>query len=248
MKDGKAPRPIISIKAKLETPEQIKDAITTACAIMDAWRLSEGFGHVSSRIPGTNYFIVTPKKGPGQVRKEELITVDFDGNIVEGEGIPFGERTMHFEIYRVRPDVGAICRFHSEHTMIMGALNRPIKPIRGTHHLLLGPAVPIFNEAGLHDNKEISQRMAKVLGDSNAIVMRGSGSITTGRVVMDACVRAVFLEQAATLQYKACLLGEPTYISTDEMQRWNEHYWQVPEYDVYMRAWNYFKSKVQREP
>ncbi len=130
-------------------------------------------------------------------------------------------------------------------TMVLGALNRPVKPIRISHHLLLGPEVPIFNEPGLHHDIGLSGRMAEVLGDSNAIILRGSGAITTGTNVIDACVRAVYLEQAASYQYKASLLGEPIYILADEMRRLNEEYWKMPDYDYYWRAWAYFKSKVE---
>ncbi len=243
-KKGKMTHPVIPQKSVFKTTDEIKEGIVTACKIMDKWGLTEGLGHVSSRIPGTDHFVVTPRKGPGQVeKKEDLMIIDFDGNLIEGKGIPFGERSLHLEIYRTRPDVGAICSFWSEATTVLGALNRPVRPIIGPHYVL-GYEVPIFNEARLHSNREVSERMAEVLGDAYGIILRGSGVATVGTNIIDACVRAVYLEQAAIYQYKASLLGEPIFLSLDEMDKWNEQYWRSTDYDLYLRFWDYFKSKL----
>ncbi len=244
-KKDRMTHPVIPQKTVFKTTDEIKGGIVTACKIMDAWGLTEGLGHVSSRIPGTDHFVVTPRKGPGQVeKKEDLMIIDFDGNLVEGKGIPFGESSLHLEIYRKRPDVGAICRFWSETTTVLGALNHLVRPILGRHDGL-GYEVCYFYEARLHsENREASVRMAGVLGDAYGIILRGSGVATVGTNIIDACVRAVFLERAAIYQYKASLLGEPIFLSLDEMDKWNEQYWHLPDYDLYLRFWDYFKSKL----
>ena len=82
------------------------------------------------------------------------------------------------------------------------------------------------------------------MSDRYGIIFRGNGAATLGTNIIDACVRALFLEESARLQYQASLLGEPTYLSMAEINRRNEDYWGLPDYDVYWRAWEYYRSKV----
>jgi len=86
--------------------------------------------------------------------------------------------------------------------------------------------------------------MGKLISDSYGIIFRGNGAATFGTSIIDACVRALFFEESARIQYKASLIGEPTYFSVAEVNRRNELYCDMPEYDVYGRAWEYYKSKV----
>ena len=107
-------RPIVPVRKDLKTLAEIKQAMLTACRIMDHFGLIRGFGHVTSRSPGTSNILVTPKKAPGLAKEEDLVILDMEGKRVSGSATPLGEINMHLGIYRKRPDVGAICRFHSD--------------------------------------------------------------------------------------------------------------------------------------
>ena len=80
-----------------------------ACKIMDAFQLVKGFGHVSSRLPDSDNILVTPRTALGMAREQDLVVIDADGRVVEGNATPFAEIYMHLGIYRKRPDIGAIC-------------------------------------------------------------------------------------------------------------------------------------------
>jgi len=239
----KMERPIVPIRKALKTFQEIKEAMLMACKIMDYFGLVQGFGHVTSRLPGTNNILVTPKKPPGLAKEEELVIVDTSGKKVEGTATPLGEIAMHLGIYQKRPDVGAICRFHSEMASIFGALNRSIKIVHAFGYVL-GQEIKVFNCSHLRHTPEDTEEMGKLITDSYGIIFRGNGAATFGTNIIDACVRALFFEESARIQYKASLLGTPTYFSVSEMNRRNELYLNMPEYDVYYRAWEYYVSKI----
>ena len=238
-------RPIVPVRKQLNSVEEIKDAMLTACRIMDHFGLIRGFGHVTSRIPGTTHILVTPKKAPGLAKKEELVVIDMDGKTVAGTATPLGEIAMHLGIYRKRPDVGAICRFHSEMASVFGALKRGVKVIHALGYVL-GPEIKVLDSSDIRHTPEVTAAMGRLIADSWGVIFRGNGAATFGANVIDACVRAMFFEESARIQYKASLIGTPAYLSAAEINRRNETYCAMPEYDVYGRAWEYYSSKVSR--
>jgi ribulose-5-phosphate 4-epimerase/fuculose-1-phosphate aldolase len=239
----KMERPIVPIRKELKTFEEIKEAMLVACRIMDHFGLIQGFGHVTSRLPGTSNILVTPKKAPGLAKEEELVVIDMDGKKVEGSATPLGEIAMHLGIYKKRPDVGAICRFHSEMSSVFGVLNRSIKAVHALGYVL-GPEIKVLSSPDNRHTPEVTEQMGRLITNSYGIIFRGNGAATFGTNIIDACVRAVFFEESARIQYKASLIGTPIYLSVSEMNRRNEIYWDMPEYDVYWRAWEYYRSKV----
>ncbi|OGO44154.1 MAG: hypothetical protein A2Z05_06110 [Chloroflexi bacterium RBG_16_60_22] len=241
----KMDKPIVRIKKQLNTVEEIKETTVLACKIMDTFGLVRGFGHVSSRLPGTDNFLVTPRKALGLVKAEDLVIIDPEGRAVSGTATPFAEVYMHLGIYRKRPDIGAICRFHTEITSVFGILNRVIRPVHAGGYLL-GPVVRVLSSSHLGHTPAFVDEIGDLLKDSYGILFRGNGAATLGTNVIDALVRAMILEESANLQYRAALLEEPTYLSMAEINRRNEDYLNMPDYDVYYRAWEYFVSKVKR--
>ena len=102
----------------------------------------------------------------------------------------------------------------------------------------------MLSSSNLGHTPEFIEKIGDLLSDSYGIIFRGNGAATLGTNIIDACVRALILEESASLQYKASLLGEPTYLSMAEINRRNEDYLNLPDYDVYYRAWEYYVSKI----
>ncbi len=55
------------------------------------------------------------------------------------------------------------------------------------------------------------------LGDKAAILLRGNGTVVPGASVAEATLKAIFLEEAAWIEYHASLLGGPRYYSAEEL-------------------------------
>ena len=218
------------------TPEEVRQDLYVACRIMDGKGLTEGFGHISYRFPGTDRVMMPPRRGPGIVRPEEMLVLDLEGNVVEGEGTPALEYYMHARIYRRRPDVRSVCRTHSPMVQALGLLGQPIRPVHGFGTFL--GTVPVFPIPYLITTPELGDQLAEALGQGEAVVMRGNGAITVGRTVQEALVKAVWLEEDAFIQVHARAMGEPIYFTEEEAQRRAA----VP-YNVWARAWEYWKER-----
>ncbi|MEE9143562.1 MAG: class II aldolase/adducin family protein, partial [Candidatus Binatia bacterium] len=75
-------------------------------------------GHVSERIPGENLICILS----GEVHDRggtldgiglaEIVVINLEGELIEGEVKPPGERFIHTEIYRTRPEARSVVHAH----------------------------------------------------------------------------------------------------------------------------------------
>jgi len=215
----------------------LRHDVVRVCEVMDGMALVEGFGHVTVRLDGGNV-LITPARGLGIVDEDELLVFSLAGELVAGrEGTAPLERWMHLAIYRARPDVKAICRTHSPMAAALGVANKPIQTAHGFGGMV-GLEVPVHPENDLITNDEMGRAVADTLGDGTAVLLRGNGALVTGATLQQACVRAIYLEEAAWMQVIAGGVGGAIPFTPDELAaraRW---------YDVEVeRAWEYYTTK-----
>ncbi len=212
--------------------------IIRVCRILDGLGLVEGFGHVSVRLDDDS-MLITPARGPGLAQVAELFTFNLAGELMAGPGgvgAPL-ERWLHLAIYRARPDVGAICRTHSRMAAALGVANQALRPAHGFGGML-GLEAPVHPDNDLITTDRLGQAVAATLGVQAAVLLRGNGSVVTGSSLRQACVRAIYLEEAAWLQVVAAALGGAIPFTATELQarsRWHE-----VELE---RAWEYYCAK-----
>jgi len=223
--------------------QQIKHNLITSAKILTNRRLCEAFGHVSARIPGTEFFVITPRSSLTFVNKpEDLVTVDLNGERVDGSHRQPLETWLHTCIYRQREDVGGIARTHSFTTSGFSILGEPVKPVHDFGAVLL-METPVFMDSHLIENRDIGDRLAEFIGKTGtAALLRGNGTAVLGKDVVEATIRAVYLEESAVLQFKARQVGTPIYFSRKETKERGN---QLLEADHMTRAWEHYKQEIQ---
>jgi ribulose-5-phosphate 4-epimerase/fuculose-1-phosphate aldolase len=222
---------------------ELREQMVTGCSILSDQGLVEGFGHLSARLPGDDRVLMTPRKALGLVRAEELLTLDLEGKVLEGAGRPAVEVAMHLAIYRRRPDVGAVARTHSRAAAVFCATGRPIRAVHG-FGCHLGPEVPVFPDFTLVGRRELGEAVANALGEGQAVLLRGNGTVVTAPTLVEAVVRAIWLEEAATIQLAALSAGlEPRYLAPDEVAR--RAAMDMPDEPV--RAWAFYEALAAGE-
>ena len=182
-------------------------------------------GHASARVPGTDRLVTKPRhsvriRGMTRLKPEQMIVVDLDGGLVEGEDPPAKEVQIHTAIYRARPDVGGVVHTHQTLATIFGVVGRPILPLLHVEAPLVAHGVPIYPSPELIDTPERGDAVARVLGDLPACHLQGHGIVTVGATVEEATIRAIFLERLARANLLAAQLGDnPRVITPDEIAR-----------------------------
>lgn len=225
-----------------KTITQLKKDIISACRILSHEKLVEGFGHVSARIPDTELFLMTPRISLALVTEHELLTMNLEGKVIEGNHpVPF-EAWVHTAIMKAKSRVNAITRIHARVANMFSVTDRKIEPVHN-HGSFFSGGVPLFHKPDLISTRQLGEEVVETIGDKPAVLLRGNGQVTVGRTIPEAVMMAIYLEEAAEILHGALQIGTPTPLTADESaQRQVEA---LPPVDM-ERAWNYFKTRVER--
>jgi L-ribulose-5-phosphate 4-epimerase len=220
--------------------DDIKRDLVTACQILANEQIIDAFGHVSVRIPDTDRFLIPPFVSAAMVRESDLLTLNLDGKVVDGNGAPNREVFIHSECYRRRPDVGSVCHAHSRTVKVFATLGEPLRPIEN-FATLFAPETPIYSRVGLIVTPELGREVATTLGNRRAVIMRGHGSTVVGPNLKQATVAAIYLEETARLTYRARSIGKPICFTEDEVETLANYVLKDNSFD---RAWAYYEAKL----
>jgi L-fuculose-phosphate aldolase len=186
---------------------ELRAEVVTACRVLAHFKIAEGFGHVSARVPGSERILMTPRRALGLVTEAELVELELDGRQMAGGGKPPLEVAMHLAVYRRRPAVMAIARGHPRHVAAYACAGRPLEVAHG-FGANLGPVVRVFEQPFLVTNPEMGEGVADALGDdAEAVILQSSGMLAVGQSVAHACVQALFLEETCEVQLMAEAAG-----------------------------------------
>jgi L-fuculose-phosphate aldolase len=133
----------------------------------------------------------------------------------KGRAKPSSEWRMHRDIYRARPEVGAIVHAHPPHATAM-AMAR--KPIPAAHYMVAafgGGDVPCAPYATF-GTAALSAVAVAALRGRTACLLANHGCLALGRDIADALWRAVELETLAQ-QYLLSLAAGPVLLSKREL-------------------------------
>lgn len=224
------------------TPE-LRAEIVTACKVLTWFRIVEGFGHVSARIPGADRVIITPRRALGLVTEGDLVELDMDGRQVAGElGRPPLEAIMHVAVYKRRADVMGIARGHPRHVAAYACAGAAMKVSHG-FGANLGPVVRCTKEPYLVADMALAEQVADALGtDAEAVMLHSNGMLAVGQSVPHACVQALFMEETAELQLaaEAARLGPRYYSPEGAARRHGDDRVHEP-----IRAWEYYVGVME---
>lgn len=181
----------------MSNEQALRRDVALANRIIERFGLSNAFGHVSARIPGTNTFYISTRRSPGLADENHLLVIDTDGKVLSGDGTPNSEFWIHARIYAARPDVGSVVHAHPPACISLTQLGEPHRVV---HNQGAGfTDLPEYGRIGLIRSRELGDQVAKSLGGGNAVMMRGHGISTAFKDVRAATVAACFLEESARL-------------------------------------------------
>jgi L-fuculose-phosphate aldolase len=175
-------------------------------------------GNVSARTPEGNVLITASGLDYAVMEPEDVVLVDFDGNVLDGSFEPSTETPMHTGIYRARPGAGGIVHTHARYSTTLACLDREIPPVHYMLALLSEEGrVPVARYA-TYGTEDLARNASEALGDSHrACLLRNHGTIAVGESVSQAYSRTEVLEEMAELYYRATLAGEPVILTPEQM-------------------------------
>lgn len=182
----------------------LKEAVWQAnTALPEAGLVKWAQGNASGRDPKTNLVAIKPSGVRlNRLRVEEIVVVDLDGKVVDGDLTPSIDTASHLYVYRHRPDVHGIVHTHSSHATSFAVRGEAIDVYTTTAAALFGGSIPVSDFATIGE-EAIGREIIARIGDSAAILMRSHGVFTIGGSPHEALKYAIYVEEEAEIVHLA---------------------------------------------
>lgn len=233
------------------SPERIAN-VAAAARILAARGVVDGFGHVSMRHPDApDRYLMSRALAPASVTPADIVEYDLDSEACDPDAPKgFLERFIHGQIYKARPDIGAVVHSHSPSVIPFG-LTKASMQACFHNAAFLAQGVPVFDigkdygptDMLVSDNDK-GVALAASLGDKPVALMRAHGSVACGPSLEVAVFRAVYTEVSARVQHWALALaedGEELAALSEEEGRLAD----VPNQTAGMRAWDLWRAEIR---
>jgi len=194
--------------------EEEKQQVLEACRrIVAAGLVAGASGNVSRRVEGPDgvpLVAITPSQVPyHRLTAGDIVIIDFEGDPVEGEGVPSSETLAHLAVYRARADVGAVIHTHSIYASALAVAGLEIPPLIEEQVVLLGGSVRVA-EYAMAGSQELADKACAALGEGNAVLVRNHGVLGVGADLEEATSVCELVERLARIYVLALGLGEVT--------------------------------------
>lgn len=153
----------------------------------------------------------------------DMVIVDFDGKVVEGDHGPSSDTLSHLQIYAGREDVGSVVHTHSPYATAFAAVGREIPCCLTAVADEFGGPVPCGGYARIGSD-EIGKELLASIGNSPAILMKQHGVFTIGATIKKALQAAVMVEDVAKTVSIAYTLGELKDLPAEEIAANHDRY------------------------
>jgi ribulose-5-phosphate 4-epimerase/fuculose-1-phosphate aldolase len=216
----------------------LKETLITGCHILDHEGVTDGFGHLSVRVPGAEAFLTLARVSPRLAAPERLVLLDFEGRRLGGAATSCTEWAIHARLLRARPEVQSVCHSHSRWSVLWSVLPTPLRPLHQLGSFLPAEGVPRYEAAGLIRSVAQGDALAAALGGAAAVLLRSHGDAVVGATVEETVQRAVWLAQAGELAHLAALHGTARYPTAEDLAAF-----EAGGRDA-RRGWDYYVSRL----
>lgn len=201
-------------------PQEAAKQVALGSQIMSTLGEDLTLGHVSVRHACGN-LISIKRKGISlaEVGPDDVIVVDLnnpDGLKVPGMHL---EALIHTEIYRARPEVGAVIHSHPVYSTALSSTNAKLEYLTHDSVLFHEGIGRYTDSAHLIMTPEQGQRVADALGERRAVLLQNHGVVFVGEDIRWAILSAITLERSLKLQIYAGQIGKLNPIPLAEVKK-----------------------------
>lgn len=192
-----------------QTDAGLREQVAWSCRMLALGEQGDyTLGHVSARAAdGQTMLMKRYGLGLEEVTPGDVLCLDFDGNILEGQGRAHLEYVLHSEVYRARPDVHSVIHTHPPYATAFGATDAELQLINHDAVLFHDGLAYFDDTAELIVTELQGSHVAAALGARRAAILRGHGVLVTGQSVPWATYTALTLERVLRLQAIATAMG-----------------------------------------
>ena len=204
----------------MKTLDELKRELINYGKLAGEKNFTPGYsGNFSARY-GNKILITSSGSANGYLSEDELVLMDFDGNLVEGNKKPSSEKMLHAEFYKIRPDVNYIIHVHSPYLSTFACCHIPLdEPVMAENVFYFGE-IPLA-EYGLPSSEDLVKKTSKYFKDYDAVLMANHGFIVGDKTIKDAFLKLELAESYAQVVYNCKTLGNPVLFTKEQVEEIN---------------------------
>lgn len=194
---------------------QKKDVLNAALRLDRYGLIALSGGNVSWRMDSGEVLVTPSGMIYDEMVPEDILVVDLEGNIIEGERKASVDTEALLYIYKNMPQVNAVIHTHQPYATGLGLVMDELPCNLSTMaNATEGPvAVAEYGDPG---SLSMGVEAVKAIGDRLAVVLKHHGVIAVGRDLRQALFSCVYLEEAAKTVSVALSTGMPMATMTQE--------------------------------
>ncbi|MCK8783790.1 class II aldolase/adducin family protein [Roseomonas sp. NAR14] len=182
------------------------------------------YTHISARVPGPEHHFLINKYGVmfHEMRASDLVKIDCDGNVVEGDAasspVNAAGFTIHSAVHMAREDLTCVIHTHTAAGIAVSAQKDGLLPI-SQHALKFYGHLSYHGYEGIALDLDERERLVADLGTNNAMILRNHGLLAAGRTIPEAFSNIYYLERACSAQVAAMSGGAELVFPPEEVRR-----------------------------
>ncbi|CAK8585999.1 L-ribulose-5-phosphate 4-epimerase [Priestia megaterium] len=172
------------------------------------------WGNVSAIDRDSGLFVIKPSGVTYEkMTAQDMVVVDLEGRVVEGELNPSSDTLTHAVLYKHYPQIGGIAHTHSTWATIWAQAGLDVQAMGTTHADTFYGSVPcarFLNEKEVNDGYEVEtgkviietfeERGLDVLAVPG-ILLQGHGPFTWGKDAKSAVMNSVVLDEVSKMNF-----------------------------------------------
>ena len=168
-------------------------------------------GNLSLRGKDGEIYITPSGMDYLEITEDDIVKINFMGEILEGDKNPSSEWMMHVEIYKNYQNYNAIVHTHSPIATAFAVSRKKIPLILIEMKPFLGGEIEVapFKPSG---SLELAKSLIPYLKKSNSCLLANHGVVSCGKDIESAFLSAEYVEDAAKIYYYSLNIGEPKII------------------------------------
>lgn len=157
-----------------------------------------------------------------QIKPEDIVLMDLDGHVVEGDRTPSSEWEMHLLEYKNRQDLDAVIHAHTVWAAVMACLRWPLP---AAHYMIAVAGKDVrCAEYASYGTHELAVHALQGMADRRAVFLANHGILTGGASIQEAFNVLVQVEYCCEVYLKAKEVGEPVILPDEEMARMEQKF------------------------
>ncbi len=196
----------------------LKEELVEAChKVYKNGFLAAFDGNLSARIDEKRIFITRSGVNKGEVTLQDILTINNEGNLIEGDGEVSTEVSIHLKVFNNRKDVNSVIHCHPIYATAIASSLEEFPNTSFPEVILSLGKVPICKYA-TPSTVGLAESLNPYVDFANVMLLSNHGAVAVGESIKTAYYRMEKLEHVSKTIFSAKSIGNIKTLSDAEIK------------------------------